>query len=165
MEINITIGFGDIVDKIHQESAYVGAKSMGADSAAFERISTIDTDEPMLMQYVKDSFAALQLRLSRYHCECTSTQNAEDGTTSIEVSLNVPTNFGGSDDTIADILTSYFAKMAFCSWVTLSKAGNYEYYYGRANEVLTTLRDYLARRNKPTRKEPETIKYKKTTYE
>lgn len=165
MEKKITIGFGDIVDKIHQESAYVGAKSMGADSAAFERISTIDTDEPILMQYVKDSFPALQLSLSRYHCECTSTQNSEDGTTSIEVNLSLPTNFGGSDDAIAEMLTSYFAKMAFCSWVTLSKAGNYEYYYGRANEVLTALRNYLARRNKPTRKEPTIIKYKKTTYE
>lgn len=152
-----------IMDKIHLESAYIGAKAMGTDSSAFERISTIEADTEMCDKFVTDTFPILESTLSRYDCLCERYE--EDGTISFTVSLSLPTNFSGTDKGLEDTFKDYIAKRVFAEWVTLSKAGNYEYYFNKATESLQALRTYLTMRDKPIRKEPTTIKYKKTTYE
>lgn len=156
--INVTLY--DIINKIHLESAYIGAKAMGTDSSAFERISTIDADGDIIEKYVLDTLPILDSYLNRYKC---SSKSNNDGV-SFVISLSLPSNFGGSDDGIKNAIVDYIEKQVFANWVELSKAGNYEYYSSRAAEALTSLIRYLSRRNKPTRTEPTQIKYEKTKY-
>lgn len=102
MQQEITIQLQYVLNKLHEFTAYEGAKLIVQDETAYKRIATTEVDETFLKSCINEAIADLSSMLATYQPYVTNSD------TGISIKLTLPSNFDTSQIAgLTDIATMY----------------------------------------------------------
>ena len=160
MQQEITIQLQYVLNKLHEFTAYEGAKLIVQDETAYKRIATTEVDETFLKSCINEAIADLSSMLATYQPYVTNSD------TGISIKLTLPSNFDTSQIAgLTDIATMYFYSYALFKWFSIINKQDAELQMQTATKNLLSMRKLCTMRASPTRKHPTEVMYKKTNYE
>lgn len=101
-----------ILDKVHEDSAYLGAKSM-SDPIAWENTPLLDGEESVVEPWLDEAASKLMLACWKYMVS----SDKESGNGSVEIVLRMPNNWKTATDQSSPQNLNELAFKFACEWV------------------------------------------------
>lgn len=147
MDITLSISKSAVMTEVAQTTSYTG-KKMDGDANAFERISTVDEDQPELQRFWDESRAEVAQTFIRL---LNSEGMGEDGDT-YTLALNVSVAFDTALLPGMQLgLFSYFVQSITAKWYVFTNKGEAVGFSERAASLLNEVKEKAFYKKKPTR--------------
>ena len=160
MNIDIEFATSDVVNAVHERTAYVGSKLTGQDPNAYTRIATTKADEAFLVRTMNEGCSLLYDVMQRYKPEASVDES------DVSVSLEMPDSYEtGVGVAVEDKLRAFFVDYAVSAWFLVTNKAEADAYRSAAVSQLTGLRVLLSERKHPTRVKPVEVRRETTRYE
>lgn len=160
MNIDIEFATSDVMNAVHEKTAYVSSKMTGVDPNAYERIATTAADESYIVNAMIEGCRQLYDVMYRY------APSASVANGMITISLRMPESY--NEDTsaaVADKLRQYLSDYAVSVWFQATNKVEADAYRNAALGQLTGIRVLLSEREHPTRVKPTEVRRETSTYE
>ena len=152
-EVTITIDKAKVMHEVAKATAYTGAKMMGDDPTAYERISTTDEDREILERYWVEACTLLTNTLKPWLSavgdqpihHCVDIEN------DYVAELSMSDRYDDSlTDSVQAALTSFFVAAILSKWYRLTNKDEVEAYGNEAAALLQSVEERLYYKKAPT---------------
>ena len=143
--------------EVAKATSYTGAKIMGEDPGAYDRISTTDEDRELLERYWVEACSLATDTLKPWLSEVGSQpiHHGVDITTDYEATLSMSDRYDASlTDSVQAALLSFFVATILSKWYRLTNKGETEAYATEAASQLRSVEEKICYRKKPVREIP-----------
>lgn len=152
--ITITIEKDQVWNEVAKATSYTGAKMMGDDPTAYDRIFVSDEEREMLERYWVEACSIATDALKEW-LKTVSVQPIHHGVdmvTDYVVSLSVADQYPTAlNDSVKSDLTSYFVAVILSKWYRLTNKAESEAYATEGSAILMNAVNKLFHRIRPTR--------------
>ena len=146
MRLTLTISQQKIIDEVAKTTGYTGAKLLGSDSTAYERISTTDSDTVMLWRFWQEGRDNICTALRRH----ISAEGMEGDDYRIDLSLSESFDLSLSAR-IESGLFSYLVQHITSCWLALVSSDKSGAYASAASATLADITRKMLCKRAPTR--------------
>ena len=146
MKVTITVDLTSVFDRVARTTGYAGAKQLGSDADAYDRISTTEADEGMLhaiWRECRESVCHVLRRLIE--------KEGLEGDT-YRMDLNLSEAFDEAMiPSVAGSLEAYFVNAVIAGWMQLADSGKAPEYASAASRMLSELQHKVLCKRPPRR--------------
>lgn len=153
-DITLTVEKDKVMHEVAKATSYTGAKMMGEDPGAYDRIFVSDEEREMLERYWVEacSIATDTLKPWLNRVSSQPIHHGVDIETDYEVVLSMSDRYDGSlTDSVQSALLSYFVATILSKWYRLTNKGEMEAYATEAAAMLQAVENRLNHKKNPTR--------------
>lgn len=147
MEVTLSVKQSEVFKEVAQTTAYTGAK-MDDDANAYERVATVDEDQPELKRFWDESRAEIA---KTFISMLVGEGMAEDGDT-YELVLNVSVAFDTALQPSMELgLFSYFVQSITAKWYVYANKKEASEFAGVGKNILEEVKEKAFFKKKPMR--------------
>ncbi|MDE6654214.1 MAG: hypothetical protein K2K37_07510 [Muribaculaceae bacterium] len=146
MKVTITVELTSVFDRVARTTGYAGAKLLGSDADAYDRISTTEADEGMLRTLWRES----RDRVCHALRHLIDSEGLEGDTYRMDLNLSEAFDVA-LIPSVAGSLEAYFVNAVIAGWMNLADKAKAAEYTAAASQMLSDLQQKVLCKRPPRR--------------
>lgn len=146
MKVTITVELTSVFDRVARTTGYAGAKQLGNDADAYERLSTTKADEGMLRTLWLES----RDRVCHALRHLIESEGMEGDTYRMDLNLSEAFDLA-LKPSVAGSLEAYFVNAVIAGWMNLADKAKAAEYTSAASQMLSELQHKVLCKRAPIR--------------